>query len=94
MMPSDTLDLIEQRQSPSDQLEDAGIVVGSPQWDELTIRRGSLIIKDSSVGLDDDEAAELRRLQRISADAIALAFPAPRLSPEDLAVVMKAINRG
>lgn len=54
------------------------VVVGTPEWDELTARRATLIRKEvRGGGLTDAERAELDRLDAISLAATAVAFPAP-----------------
>jgi hypothetical protein len=58
------------------------VVVGTPEWDELTARRAVLIYKKNREGLSDAESTEFERLQAISRAAIAAACPRPDISAE------------
>lgn len=54
------------------------VVVGTPEWDELTARRVVLIRKDiRGGGLTSTERAELDRLDALSLAATTAAFPPP-----------------
>jgi hypothetical protein len=76
------------------QAQDEAITVGTPQWDALTQRRAALINKMYSPGegLTAEEQAEYEKLQELSRAAIDRAFPRPRLEPDELAIVKRALG--
>lgn len=61
-------------------------------WDAMNQRRAELIQKKSHEELTEDERAEFERLQRLSHETMERKFPRPRLSPDELDVVKKALG--
>jgi len=72
----------------------AEITVGTPEWVKLTERRASLIDKMYSPGqvLTSEEQSEYELLQQQSRATVQRAYPRPRLSPDDLAIVKKVLG--
>jgi hypothetical protein len=68
------------------------LTVNSLEWDKSNEVRGALIYKKYHGGLTAEETAELDRLQRLNHEVIERAFPRPRLSSEELAVVKQALG--
>jgi hypothetical protein len=73
-------------------VDSTGLEVDTPAWHELTLARSRLIDKKYESGLDEAERAELGRLQDLSSKVLERAFPRPRLSPEDLSLITKALG--
>jgi excisionase family DNA binding protein len=71
---------------------DEMVEVGTADWDELTERRAELIHKKNRQGLTEPELAEYEQLQRLSREAINRAFPRPKLSPDELALIKQALD--
>ena len=73
---------------------DAEVLVGTPDWVILTERRASLIDKMYNPGqtLSFEEQEEYEQLQQQSRAAIDRAYPRPRLSPDDLAIVKQVLG--
>jgi predicted transcriptional regulator len=61
-------------------------------WDAMNRRRAELISKKSRGELTAAERSEFERLQQISHEALERQFPRPRLTPEELAEVKKALG--
>jgi hypothetical protein len=55
-------------------------------------RRAVLIRKKSREELTKEERAEFERLQRVSHETMERKFPRPRLSPDELDLVKKALG--
>ena len=61
-------------------------------WDAMNRRRAELISKKSHGELTEEERCEFERLQQLSHEALERQFPRPRLTPEELAEVKKALG--
>ena len=68
------------------------VEVGSDRWHQLNKRRGELILKKNRGGLTELERAEYEHLQQLCGEAIERAFPRPKLSPDQLALLEKALD--
>lgn len=66
------------------------LTVNSPEWNKMNEVRSALIYKKYHGELTGEETAELDCLQRLSHEVMERAFPHPRLSPEELAMVNQA----
>jgi GNAT superfamily N-acetyltransferase len=89
--------------APSGAANESGVVVsqegvapdvGSEAWEKLTARRLELIhkrLRDES-SLTSQEEAELQRLQKISASAIAKAFPAAALDSDEMNAISRVLD--
>jgi len=69
----------------------SALEVGAEGWEELTKERIRLIDKKHTAGLTPDEEVTLEHLQRVSLESLDRNFPAPRLNPEDLEIVRRAL---
>jgi GNAT superfamily N-acetyltransferase len=68
------------------------VVVGTSEWDQLTADRLRLIDKKYREGLTAAELVLFERLQRLSSEALEHAYPRPTLTPEERALVKKALG--
>lgn len=68
------------------------VEVGSERWHQLNKRRAELIFKKNRGGLTEPERTEYEHLQQLCGEAIERAFPRPKLSPEQLALIQKALD--
>lgn len=72
--------------------QDTEVTIGSAEWDAMTERRTNLIVKKSKQALSTDELAEFQRLQRITHLSLEKAYPRPRLTEEERAIIERALE--
>ncbi len=72
--------------------QDTEVTIGSAEWDAMTERRANLIVKKSKQSLSADELAEFQRLQRMTHLSLEKAYPRPRLTEEERAIIERALE--
>ena len=72
--------------------QDTEVTIGSAEWDAMTERRAQLIVKKSKQALTTDELAEFQRLQRMTHLSLEKAYPRPRLTEEERAIIDRAFE--
>ncbi len=72
--------------------QDTEVTIGSAEWDAITERRANLIVKKSKQALTTDELAEFQRLQRMTHLSLEKAYPRPRLTEEERAIIERALE--
>ena len=65
---------------------------GTSAWNDLSAERIRLIDKKYAVGLSESESLELDRLQTVTSTVLDREFPAPRLNPDELTAVRRALE--